>query len=182
MRGGGGRPAEQGGTFLSSILYPSIRLLKIRKHTHTKLTYSSKVPPACPSSLPITMLGARTLGGTRSGRPPENCIETRRARSPARCGNSINLSFSNGSLDVLYCTLPPLRAELCLLKHPILANSLYSPSTGRGVELYNTLFPNLRRRDCARLVAFGPRSLAAAVALGCGPRAQCPILMLAATA
>ena len=29
-------------------------------------------PPTRPSSLPVTMLGAPTSGGTRSGRPPEN--------------------------------------------------------------------------------------------------------------
>ena len=56
-------------------------------------------------SLPITkILGTRTSGGTRSRRrrSPENRIEARRARAPARCGNS-----SRGPGRPLLCTVPP---------------------------------------------------------------------------
>ena len=48
-----------------------------------ELQYASPDPPTCPSSLPITMLGARTSGGTRSGRPPGNrSSSTGRVRPP----------------------------------------------------------------------------------------------------
>jgi len=53
-----------------------------RPSTRTSPSTPRLTPPTRPSSPPITMLGARTSGGTRSGRPPENvssppgCVRT----------------------------------------------------------------------------------------------------------
>ena len=60
------------------------------------------------------MLGTRTYsGGTRRRTASGESIGPRWARSPARRGNSINLSFARMILsDVLCCTVPPYLINL----------------------------------------------------------------------
>ena len=82
-----------------------------RPSTRTSPSTPRLTPPTRPSSLPIAMLGmlgARTSGGTRSGRPPGN------RSGPAGCARTPGAVLDQPSFarmilsDVLYCTVPPL--------------------------------------------------------------------------
>ena len=69
-----------------------------RPSTGTSPSTPRVTPPTRPSSLPIAMLGARTSGGTRSGRPPENVSRPAgRVRPPGAVTRS-TFHSSNDSL------------------------------------------------------------------------------------